>query len=58
MGQYVINDEGAMVWEADRPPRNVEVEHPLGETPAGHDHDAEEATPQHKAAAKKAADKK
>jgi len=43
MGQYVINEEGAMVWEADPPPEDVVIEHPLGETPAGHEH--EEAEP-------------
>jgi hypothetical protein len=54
MGQYVINDDGAMEWEADRPPRNVEVEHTVGETPPGHEHESVEPK---KAATKKAASK-
>jgi hypothetical protein len=40
MGEYVISDSGALEWQADPQP-DVVIEHPLGETPAGHDHDAE-----------------
>jgi hypothetical protein len=39
MGEYVISESGALVWEADAAPTDIEIEHPLGETPQGHEHE-------------------
>jgi hypothetical protein len=43
---FSISESGALAWEPETTaPTDVTVEHPLGETPAGHEHGAEEVIP-------------